>query len=273
VIPAIRVTKRFGFWQPLQSPEPGDAAGGGGGASEGPQSGTEEGIESLSPDDDDEIPDTLEGIRQALKKERLNSRTSRKETNRLQAQLAELAAADPEAVKEAKKKAERLEREQEVKDREFRLRVQNLETKRAREVEALQTQLNDERTGRQRDQVRVAAERVYLNNKGLRQSSSDGSVSAFDGFWLEFGPRFAKDDEGLYVLDKDGDPELDPSSGKRLTPAAYMEKLRQDPLHGRHFEAEYGAGGGSMSGRDRRGPSSDFHNLNNTQKFKEAFKS
>jgi hypothetical protein len=267
------VTTRFGLWQPLQSPEPGDAAGGGGGAPEGPQGGTEESLESLDPGDDDEIPDTLEGIRQALKKERTNNRLSRKETNRLQAQLAELAASDPEAVKEAKKKAERLEKEQEVKDKEFRLRVQTLERKRATEVETLQSQLQAERLGRERDQVQVAAERVYLNNKGLKAVSSDGTATAFDGFWLEFGPRFAKDKDGLYVLDKDGDPELDPTTGKRLAPATYMEKLRQDPLHGRHFEPEYGAGGGSMSGRDRRGPSSDFHNLSNSAKFKEAFKS
>ena len=109
--------------------------------------------------------------------------------------------------------------------------------------------------------------------KGVQVTQKAIARLVKDADWLEFENQFGQDEKGLFVKDKDGDPVLDDDTGKRLDVARYLMQLRNDPLHSRHFEPEYGAAGGSHSGRDR-GPGragANFHSLSTNAKFKDAF--
>jgi hypothetical protein len=221
---------------------------------------------------DDDLPTDLEALRAALRKERKANRSDRREAARLKAQLAEVEGLNPDVLREAQRKAEEAEREAQAREEQYQLRIQTLEQKQVKALESVKAELEAERQARERDQIMVMVDRVYQANKGLKAASADGKRSAFDAFWLEFGDQFGRDKQGLFVRDEDGDPMVDDETGKRVDAAAFMEKLRQDPLHSRHFEPEYGAGGGSFSGRDRGlNRAADLTGMSQDAKFKYAF--
>jgi hypothetical protein len=263
------ITKLYG-----PAGEFGDDGGGGaagdGGDGDGGDGGGPAG--SAGGDGDDDLPDDLEALRAALRKERKMNRGDRREAARLKAQLEQVKGLDPDVLREAQRKADEAERAAQAQEEQYQLRIQNLERKQSEALAKVTAELEAERQSRERDQVKTMVDRVYQANKGLKAASADGKRSAFDAFFLEFGDVFARDKQGLYVKDEDGDPMVDDETGKRLEPAAFLEKLRQDPLHSRHFEPEYGAGGGSFSGRDRGlNRAADLSGMSQEAKFKHAF--
>lgn len=65
---------------------------------------------------------------------------------------------------------------------------------------------------------------------------------------------------------------MDSETGKRITPREYFARLRKDPVHGKHFQPEYGSGGGARPGRDGRVSSTaDLSKVPTGQLFRDAF--
>lgn len=191
-----------------------------------------------------------DGRARALAAERQRAAELEKETKALRAQLKELGRqVDPQVIADAQKRADDAERMRELAEAEARNKASALEQKYNQQVDQLRTSLEAQVQAAQRAALRIKAEREFLANEGRTEAGKDGRTH-FDHLWDSYGAQFAEDQNGLYLVDADGTPRLDPETKKRLTPAEYFAKLRDDPVAGVHFRPRYGTGGGSRSGWD-----------------------
>jgi hypothetical protein len=191
-----------------------------------------------------------DGRAKALAAERQRAAELEKETKALRAQLKELGRqVDPQVIAEAQKRADDAERMREVAEAEARNRASAAEQKFNAQVTELKASLEAQVQAAQRDALRIKVEREFLANEGRTEAGKDGTTH-FQYLWQVYGSQFAEDQNGLYLVDADGTPRLDPETKKRLTPAEYFAQLRDDPVAGAHFRPRYGTGGGSRSGWD-----------------------
>ena len=236
------MTKRW--FEQLQAPEPGsdgsDGAGSGAGA---PPSNEDPGATG----DED-----LARVKHALQREREANRDKDRRLGALEAQLRELSGSHPDAVKAAEAKAAAALQERQLIEERARLEREQMEAKYSSQLQAATKELQSEREARQRELVRIQAEKAFLAAKGSVIASPIDGSTPFDSVWNRFGSHFRIEDGALVVVDANGSPEIDPDTGKRFEPTKWLGRLQGDPVWGRQFEPAMGAGGGARSSRDGR---------------------
>jgi hypothetical protein len=216
--------------------------------------------------------DDLERLKGALAKEREQRRREESQRKQLEAQLRELGQTNPKAVEDAVAKAQAAEQQRQLIEQQAELRLKEQERKFQEQLQRLTGELQQKTSAAEREALRLETEREFLAAKGSTEASSIDGRTPFDYIWQVFGSSFAKDKTGLYIVDRDGDPVLDEESGKRLTPREYFSRLRKDPVHGMHFQPEYGAGGGARVGRDGRVSSTaDLNKVTTSELFRSSF--
>jgi hypothetical protein len=100
--------------------------------------------------------------------------------------------------------------------------------------------------------VKQQAEKAFAKAKGSFEVSEIDGSTGFDSIWDRFGPNCRTEDGVLVIVDNKGNPEIDTETGRRFDPVKWFERLRPDPVYGRHFEPAMGSGGGARTGRDGR---------------------
>ena len=237
------------WFELLQAPEPGseggDGVGGGAGAGiaapPAPVGGDGEGSDDLS------------RLRHTLQRERDANREKDRRLGALEAQLKELTTTNPDAVRAAEAKAQQALQERQLIEERARLEREQIEAKYSNQLQAATTELQAEREARQRELVRVQAEKAFIGAKGSMVASTIDGSTPFDSVWARFGTHFrVEDGGGLVVVDANGSPEIDPETGKRFEPIKWLSRLQSDPVWGRHFEPAMGSGSGARSSRDGR---------------------
>lgn len=204
-------------------------------------------------------------LKKALEAERALKR-------QLESQLKQVSQVDPGLVAEARAKAEAAEQQRQIIEQQTAARLAEQERKYQEQLSRLTSELQAKATVAEREALRVKTEREFLAAKGLMEASSIDGRTPFDYLWQLYGPQFAEDKNGLFLADPDGSPQLDPETGKRITPAEFFAKLRKDPVHGVHFQPEYGSGSGARGGRDGRVNSSeDLSKVPTSQLFRQSF--
>jgi hypothetical protein len=209
--------------------------------------------------------DDIAKLQNALERERQLKR-------QLERQLKEVSQTDPRLVEEARAKAEAAEQQRLMIEQQTTLRLQEQERKFQEQLQRLTGELQAKTTAAEREALRVKTEREFLAAKGATEASAIDGRTPFDYIWQVFGTSFAEDKQGLYIVDRDGDPVMDEETGKRLTPREYFGRLRKDPVHGMHFQPEYGSGSGARGGRDGRvSNATDLGKVPTSQLFRESF--
>ena len=209
--------------------------------------------------------DDIAKLRKALEAERNLKR-------QLESQLKQVQQVDPRLVEEARAKAEAAEQQRLMVEQQTTTRLQEQERKYQEQLARITSDLQARTIEAERNALRVKTEREFLAAKGLVEASTIDGRTPFDYIWQLYGSDFAEDKNGLFLADPDGSPRLDPETGKRITPSEFFAKLRKDPVHGMHFQPEYGSGGGSRAGRDGRvNNSEDLAKVPTGQLFRDSF--
>jgi hypothetical protein len=214
----------------------------------------------------------VERLKRALEAERKLNRTNAARAAQLDAQLREVGQVDPKLLAEAQAKAEAAEQQRLLLQQQIDSRLAEQQRKYDEQLAKLTSELQNKATAAEREALRVKAEREFLAAKGLTDASEIDGRTPFDYIWQLFGVQYAEDKNGLYILDSDGTPALDPETGKRITLREHFAKLRKDPVHGMHFQPEYGSGSGARGGRDGRiNNTADLSKVPTGQLFADAF--
>jgi hypothetical protein len=242
------------------TPDPDNEPDGGGGSGDADPTG-----------DDQQLTDA-DGLLRALKAERKLNRQNAARAAQLEAQLKEVGQVNPQLLAEAQAKADAAEHQRQLLEQQINSRLADQERKYQEQLARLTGELQSKATAAEREALRVKAEREFLASKGSTDASEIDGCTPFDYIWKVFGTSYAEDKNGLYLLDADGSPALDPETGKRITLREHFAKLRKDPVHGMHFQPEYGSGGGARGGRDGRvNNTADLSKVPTGQLFKDAF--
>jgi len=196
--------------------------------------------------------DDLSRLRHTLQRERDANREKDRRLGALEAQLKELTTTNPDAVRAAEAKAQQALQERQLIEERARLEREQIESKYSTQLQQATAELQNEREARQRELVRVQAEKAFIGAKGSMVASTIDGSTPFDSVWARFGPQFRFEDGALVVVDANGSPEIDPETGKRFEPTKWLSRLQADPVWGRHFEPSMGSGSGARSSRDGR---------------------
>lgn len=216
--------------------------------------------------------DDLAKLRGALQKERERARAEESARKQLEAQLREVGTVDPKLLDDARQRAREAEQQRQLIEQQTTIRLQEQQRKFEELLEKKTSELQALASAAQRDALRVKTEREFLAAKGLADASSIDGRTPFDYIWQLYGSQFSEDRSGLFLVDSEGMPRLDEETGKRITPAEFFARLRKDPVHGMHFQPEYGSGSGSRGGRDGRVNSSeDLSKVPTSQLFRQSF--
>lgn len=194
-----------------------------------------------------------------------------------------------EAVKSDKDKATQLSRFEEINPDEYRKLQIEAEQNREQQARfgAAQEALEEKYKGVASEALEkaTAAERALEEFKkrsaleklffasGGRTDAADG-VSFFDMLASQISGNFRQEPDGsLTVVDAQGDPILDPESGKRINPEDFISGYKTHKIYGTFFKGEKGAGAGiGYGGTDSNGmPVEDLRGMNRTELFKRAF--
>jgi hypothetical protein len=182
-------------------------------------------------------------LKRALESERALKR-------QLEGQLKQVGQVNPELLREAQAKAEAAEQQRQFIEQQTATRLAEQERKYQEQLARVTSDLQAAKVAAEREALRIKTEREFLAAKGKAEASPIDGKAHFDAIWSAYGNQIAEDPKGLYLLDSDGTPKLDPETGKRITPGELFAQLRKDPVHGVHFQPEYGSGSGSRNGRD-----------------------
>lgn len=240
------MTKRW--FELLQSPETGSDGGDGAGAGASTGSAGQAGGEGEGDDD-------VARLRHTLQRERDANREKDRRMGALEAQLRELQGTHPDAVKAAEAKAAAAQQERQLIEERARLEREQIEAKYSTQLQQATAELQSEREARQRELVRVQAEKAFIGAKGSMVASTIDGSTPFDSVWARFGAHFRIEEGALVVVDANGSPEIDPETGKRFEPTKWLGRLQGDPVWGRNFEPSMGSGSGARSSRDGRASS------------------
>jgi hypothetical protein len=211
-------------------------------------------------------------LKRALEAERKLNRQNAARAAQLEAQLKEVGQVDPKLLAEAQAKAEAAEQQRQLLEQQINTRLADAERKYQEQLSRLTSELQTKASAAEREALRVKAEREFLAAKGLTDASEIDGRTPFDYIWQLFGVQYAEDKNGLYLVDADGSPALDAETGKRITLREHFAKLRKDPVHGMHFQPEYGSGSGGRGGRDGRiNSTADLNKMSTGQLFTDAF--
>jgi hypothetical protein len=232
----------------LQGPEGGSEGGGGGGA--GGAAGTAD--PATGGGEGDGEGDDISRVKHALQREREANREKERRMGALEAQLRELSTTNPEAVRAAEAKAKEEQARRELIEQQARLAQEQIEAKYSKQLEGVTTELQTVREAGERQLVKQQAEKAFAKAKGSFEVSEIDGSTGFDSIWDRFGPNCRTEDGVLVIVDNKGNPEIDTETGRRFDPVKWFERLRPDPVYGRHFEPAMGSGGGARTGRDGR---------------------
>lgn len=236
--------------------------------------------ESQQPTTEQQDPTTIAGdnsddvsrLKKALEAERQQRRQEAARAAQLDAQLREVGQVDPKLLDEARQRAREAEQQRQMVEQQTTIRLQEQQRKHEEQLARLTNELQIKASAAEREALRVKAERDFLASKGLTDASEIDGRTPFDYIWQLFGSQYAEDKAGLYLVDADGTPALDPETGKRITLREHFAKLRKDPVHGMHFQPEYGSGSGARGGRDGRvNNSADLTKVPTGQLFRDSF--
>ena len=241
----------------LQSPEGGSeggagAGGAGAGGAGGAGAGDSQGLADAGAGANDGEGDDLSRVKHALQREREVNRENLRRVGALEAQLRELSNTNPEAVRAAEARAKEEQARRELIEQQAQIQQQQIEEKYSNQLVGLRSELDTERTARQRELVRQQAEKAFITAKGSTVVSEIDRSTPFDSVWGRFGVHFKLENGSLVVVDANGSPEIDPETGKRFEPVKWLGRLQSDPYWGRNFEPAMGSGGGARTGRDGR---------------------
>lgn len=257
--PTTRQALLAAMFSAVEQEPPGEPEGGGSDPAADP---------SPEPQGDDE----LTKLRSTLRKQQEEARRERNRALALEAQLKEVGQVNPQLLAEATAKAQAAEQQRQLIEQQTNARLAEQDRKYQEQLARLTAELQNKASAAEREALRVKAEREFLAAKGLTDASEIDGRTPFDYIWQLFGTQYAEDKAGLYVLDADGTPALDPETGKRVTLREHFSKLRKDPVHGMHFQPEYGSGSGARGGRDGRvSTTADLSKVPTGQLFKDAF--
>jgi hypothetical protein len=235
----------------LQGPEAGSEGGAGGGAGgAGGAAGTADPAPGGGEGDGE--GDDLSRVKHALQREREANREKERRVGALEAQLRELSTTNPEAVRAAEARAKEEQARRELIEQQAQIKEQQIEEKYSSQLVGLRSELDTERTARQRELVRQQAEKAFIGAKGSTVVSEIDRSTPFDSVWGRFGDHFKLENGSLVVVDANGSPEIDPDTGRRFEPVKWLGRLQSDPVWGRNFEPAMGSGGGARTGRDGR---------------------
>jgi hypothetical protein len=247
----------------LRSPE-GDPTGGA--PAPAPADTSEQDTTTGEPTDD------IARLKKALEAERQQRKQEAARAAQLDAQLREVGQVDPKLLDEARQRAREAEQQRLMVEQQTTLRLQEQERKYQDQLARITGELQQQKTAAEREALRIKTEREFLKAKGATEASSIDGRTPFDYIWQLYGNDFAEDKSGLYLVDADGSPRLDEETGKRITPTEFFAKLRKDPVHGMHFQPEYGSGSGARSGRDGRvNSTADLTKVPTGQLFRDSF--
>lgn len=220
---------------------------------------------------DDQASD-VERLKHALERERKERKAAAARAAQLESQLKQADQINPQVIQEAIARAQQEEEKRRLIEEQTGVRLKELEGKYQEQLTKVTRDLQAAKEAAEREAVRVLTEKAFLSAKGSTEASTVDGKTPFDYVWLAFQSRFRADRQGLYVVDDDGDPVIDEDTGKRLPPAKWFAKLRQDPVHGMHFQPEYGSGSGARAGRDGRVTNTeDLSKLSTSQLFRQSF--
>lgn len=223
-------------------------------------------------DSTDEGASDLDRLRHALDRERKERKAAAAKAAQLEAQLKQADQINPQVIQEAIARAQQEEEKRRLIEEQTGIRLRELEGKYQEQLTKVTRDLQAAKEAAEREAVRVLAEKAFLSAKGSTDASTVDGKTPFDYIWLAFQGSFRADKQGLYVVDGDGDPVIDEETGKRLPAVKWFTRLRQDPVHGLHFQPEFGSGSGARSSRDGRVTNSkDLSKLSTSQLFREAF--
>jgi hypothetical protein len=222
-------------------------------------------------DDTTQLTDA-DRLKKALEAERKLNRQNAARAAQLEAQLKEVGQVDPKLLAEAQAKADAAEHQRQLLEQQINSRLADQERKYQEQLAKLTGELQSKATAAEREALRVKAEREFLASKGMTDASEIDGRTPFDYIWQLFGTSYAEDKNGLYILDSDGTPALDQETGKRISLREHFTRLRKDPVHGMHFQPEYGSGSGARGSRDGRiNTTADLSKMPTGQMFSEAF--
>ena len=211
-------------------------------------------------------------LKKALEAERKLNRQNAARAAQLEAQLKEVGQVDPKLLAEAQAKADAAEHQRQLLEQQINSRLADQERKYQEQLSRLTSELQNKASAAEREALRVKAEREFLAAKGLTDASEIDGRTPFDYIWQLFGGQYAEDKNGLYILDADGSPALDAETGKRISLRDHFTRLRKDPVHGMHFQPQYGSGSGARGSRDGRiNTTADLSKMPTGQMFSEAF--
>ena len=231
------------------------------------------GVSDADPAGDDPTQLTdADRLKKALDAERKLNRQNAARAAQLEAQLNEVGQVNPQLLAEAQAKAQAAEQQAQLLEQQINSRLADQERKYQEQLAKLTGELQSKASAAEREALRVKAEREFLAGKGSTDASEIDGRTPFDYIWQVFGQSYAEDKNGLYLLDADGTPALDAETGKRITLREHFARLRKDPVHGMHFQPEYGSGSGARGGRDGRlNTTADLSKMPTGQMFSEAF--
>ena len=200
-----------------------------------------------------EQPDKNEGLKSALEKERHEKRETQRQLAQLKDQLKLLQETSPREVEEAQRKVEAAEQAKQLLQVQFENRIKEERAGLEQQLQQVTTELQARAKRAELEALRVQVRADFIASEGLTDESPLDGSTPFDPLWQMFNHRIGKDDQGLFILDREGKfPEINKDTGKRVTMREFFTQLRSDPVHGNAFKPRYGSGGGSRSGRDGR---------------------
>lgn len=210
----------------------------------------------------------VDNLFKALKAERESRKQYEKELREKSAQLEKFAEINPNEYRRLQEEAAIAERERLAAEERTALLEEKYGAQAAeanKKAEAYQAQLQDFRK-------RYALEKVFFAAGG--RTDAEGGVSFFDLLADRLGGNFRLEANGsITVIDNNGDPVLDPDTGKRIAPEEYLSSYKNHPIFGTFFRGAKGSGAGlGYGGTDASGVTTqDLSSLSGEALFEVAF--
>lgn len=210
----------------------------------------------------------VENLKRALKAEREARKQHEREAKERAQQLERFAEINPDEYQALQAEAAKAAQLQ----AQFGEAREAIEAKYSRQAEeaAMKAQAAEQALAEYRK--KYALEKIFYAAGG-RTDSADG-VSFIDLMAAQIGNRFRQEADGsLTVVDAQGDPVLDKESGKRISPEDFIASYKNHAIYGTFFKGTKGSGAGlGYGGTDANGmPVQDLSQLSPSELFQVAF--